>query len=70
MENTEKKNVFARLIEKGKQAGKLTTQEIDSAILDIDFDIEELDKFYEQVGDRVPAELYEELKTLEEKLSK
>ncbi len=49
MENTEKKNVFSRLIEKGKQTGKLTTQEIDSAILEIDFDIEELDKFYEQV---------------------
>ena len=49
MENTEKKSVFLKLIEKGKQTGKLTTQEIDSAILEIDFDIEELDKFYELV---------------------
>ena len=49
MENTEKKSVFMRLVEKGKQSGKLTTQEIDTAILDIDFDIEELDKFYEMV---------------------
>lgn len=47
MEVTDKKNVFNRLIEKGKQSGKLTTQEIDSAILEIDFDIEELDKLYE-----------------------
>ena len=47
MENTEKKNVFVRLIERGKVTGKLSTQEINSAILDVDFDIEELDKFYE-----------------------
>lgn len=47
MEVSDKKNVFNRLIEKGKQSGKLTTQEIDSAILEIDFDIEELDKLYE-----------------------
>ena len=47
MENTDKKNVFVRLIERGKATGKLSTQEINSAILDVDFDIEELDKFYE-----------------------
>ena len=47
MEGTEKKNVFTRLIEKGKVAGKLSTQEINNAILDVDFDIDELDKFYE-----------------------
>ena len=47
MENTDKKNVFVRLIERGKVTGKLSTQEINSAILDVDFDIEELDKFYE-----------------------
>ena len=47
METTEKKSVFTRLIEKGKAAGKLSTQEINNAILDVDFDIEELDKFYE-----------------------
>ncbi len=47
MENTDKKNVFVRLIERGKVTGKLSTQEINAAILDVDFDIEELDKFYE-----------------------
>ncbi len=47
METGDKKNVFNRLIEKGKAQGKLTTQEIDSAILEIEFDIEELDKLYE-----------------------
>ncbi len=47
MDANEKKNVLNRLIEKGKQAGRLTTQEIDTAILELDFDIEELDKLYE-----------------------
>ena len=47
METGDKKNVFTRLIEKGKAQGKLTTQEIDSAILEIEFDIDELDKLYE-----------------------
>ena len=49
METGDKKNVFTRLIEKGKAQGKLTTQEIDSAILEIEFDIEELDKLYESL---------------------
>ncbi len=49
MENSEKKNIFNKLIEKGKQSGKLTTHEIDSAILEIDFDIDELDRLYESI---------------------
>ena len=48
MEGTEKKNGLKLLIEKGKASGnKLTTQDIDTAILEMDFDIEELDKLYE-----------------------
>ncbi len=47
MEGTEKKTPFKALVEKGKAAGKLTTQEIDSAIIEMDLDIEELDKLYE-----------------------
>ncbi len=47
MDANEKKNIFSKLIEKGKQNGKLTTQEIDSVILEVDFDIDELDKLYE-----------------------
>ncbi|MBO5859169.1 MAG: RNA polymerase sigma factor RpoD [Clostridia bacterium] len=47
MEGTEKKTPFKALIEKGKAAGKLSTQEIDSAIIEMDLDIEELDKLYE-----------------------
>ena len=37
------------MIEKGKATGKLTTHEIDAVILEMDFDIEELDKLYETV---------------------
>ncbi|MBE6819497.1 MAG: RNA polymerase sigma factor RpoD [Ruminococcaceae bacterium] len=47
MEGTEKKTPFKTLVEKGKAAGKLTTQEIDSAIVEMDLDIEDLDKLYE-----------------------
>ena len=47
MEGTEKKTPFKALVEKGKAAGKLTTQEIDTAIIEMDLDIEELDKLYE-----------------------
>ena len=49
MEANEKKNNNLQvLIDKGKAAGgKLTTQDIDTAILEMEFDIEELDKLYE-----------------------
>ncbi|MBP9989335.1 MAG: RNA polymerase sigma factor RpoD, partial [Ruminococcus sp.] len=47
MSPADKKNVLKALVEKGKTAGKLTTQEIDQAIIEIDLDIEELDKLYD-----------------------
>ncbi|MBQ2847679.1 MAG: RNA polymerase sigma factor RpoD [Clostridia bacterium] len=47
MEGNEKKTPFKSLVEKGKAAGRLTTQEIDAAIVEMDLDIEELDKLYE-----------------------
>ena len=37
------------MLEKGKSTGKLTTQEIDAAIVEEDFDMEELDKLYETI---------------------
>lgn len=49
MENTEKKTSVSALLEKGKAAGKLTTQEIDAVILEMDFDMDELDKLYETI---------------------
>lgn len=49
MENTEKKSPVAVLLEKGKATGKLTTQEIDAAIVEMDFDMEELDKLYDTI---------------------
>ncbi len=50
MEEIEKRaNPIKTLIEKGKAVGKLTTHEIDAAILEMDFDIDELDKLYETI---------------------
>lgn len=49
MENIDKKNSIKALIEKGKTTGKLTTQEIDNAILELDIEMEELDKLYELI---------------------
>jgi len=46
MEGVDKKQTVKNLIEKGKQAGRLTTQEIDIAIMESDIDLEELDKLY------------------------
>lgn len=47
MEGHEKKTAINHLIERGKATGKLSTQYIDSLILELDFDIDELDKLYD-----------------------
>ena len=44
-----KQAALKALLERGKAAGKLTTQEIDQMIVELDFDIEELDKLYETI---------------------
>ncbi|MDD6276322.1 MAG: RNA polymerase sigma factor RpoD [Clostridia bacterium] len=44
-----KQAALKALLEKGKTTGKLTTQEIDQLIVELDLDIEELDKFYETI---------------------
>ncbi len=49
MEPRDKKSAIALLLEKGKAEGKLTTQSIDALIVDYDFELEELDKLYEQI---------------------
>ena len=49
MEPIEKRPQIKALIEKGKISGKLTTNEIDSVILETEFDIDELDKLYETI---------------------
>ena len=49
MEGTEKRSSIKTLLEKGKATGKLTAQEIDAAIVEMDFDIDELDKFYDTI---------------------
>ena len=48
MEVAERKSPFDALIEKGKASGRLTTQDIDSAIINLeDIDPAELDKLYD-----------------------
>ncbi len=47
MEGNEKKSPFKVLVEKGKATGKLTTQDIDAVIMEMDLEVEELDKLYE-----------------------
>ena len=44
MEGTEKKTPFKALVEKGKATGKLTTQDIDAAMIEMNLAVEELDK--------------------------
>ena len=49
METIDKKGAIRALIEKGKAVGKLTTQEIDNAIVELDIEMDELDKLYELI---------------------
>ncbi len=49
METIDKKSALKALVEKGKAVGKLTTQEIDNAIVELDIEMEELDKLYELI---------------------
>jgi RNA polymerase primary sigma factor len=45
----EKKNPITELIEKGKISGKVTTQEIDTAMVESDLEMEDLEKVYESL---------------------
>ena len=49
MDGIEKRPAVKARIEKGNAAGKLTTQEIAPVIVDMDLDIEDLDKLYESI---------------------
>ena len=48
-EAEKKENAFKKIIEKGKQAGHLTAQEIDNLIVELDLDVDELEKLNEQI---------------------
>lgn len=43
----DKKNIMDNLLEQGKASGKLTTKEINDALEKIDYDVEQIDQFYE-----------------------
>jgi len=47
--SSEKKNPITELIEKGKLSGKVTTQEIDTAMVESDLEMEDLEKVYESL---------------------
>ncbi len=47
MAEEKKSNVITSLVEKGKAQGRLSTNDIDAAIVEIDMDMDELDKLYE-----------------------
>ena len=64
MDGIEKRPAVKALIEKGKAAGKLTTQEIDTVIVDMDLDIEDLDKLYETIETQ-NIEIIDDLSTLD-----
>ena len=49
MEIAERKTAIKVLLDKGKANGRLTTNEIDMAIIEMDLDIEELDKLYDTI---------------------
>ncbi|MEG1304608.1 MAG: sigma-70 factor domain-containing protein, partial [Oscillospiraceae bacterium] len=43
----DKKMLIKDLIEQGKRKGKLTTQEINDVLEELDFDVEQVDKLYD-----------------------
>ncbi len=43
----DKKNIMENLVEQGKAKGQLTTKEINDALEKLDFDVEQIDTFYE-----------------------
>ena len=49
MQEDKKAIAFRNLVEKGKKAGHLTAQEIDNLIVELDLDVDELEKLNEQI---------------------
>ena len=45
--NSEKKAILDNLLEQGKSSGKLTTKEITDALEKLDYDVEQMDSFYD-----------------------
>lgn len=49
MEGQDKKTIINNLIERGKATGKISAQDIDSIMIELEFEVEELDKLYELI---------------------
>lgn len=56
MDNIEKKPAIKKLLEKGKANGKLTAQDIDTVFVEMDYDVEELEKFYDKIYEIIEGE--------------
>ena len=74
MNTTDKKGTLRRLVEKGKEKGSLSNQEILDALIEINFSPEQIEKLYDKleengiqiVEDSVADESFEELSSGEE----
>ncbi len=63
MDSWEKNPVIKALLEKGKVSGKLATQDIDNAVLDMeDFDVDNLEKLYKLIEEQ-NIEIVDEINT-------
>ncbi|HOO25433.1 MAG TPA: RNA polymerase sigma factor RpoD [Clostridiales bacterium] len=49
MEEMRKNSAVKTLLEKGKASGKLSTQELDAVLVELDYDVDEIDKLYDIV---------------------
>ena len=49
MERSDKNSMLKALIDKGSAAGKLTTTEIDTVVIEADIDMEEMEKIYSKL---------------------
>ena len=75
--NESKKTVMDNLMEKGKTTGKLTAKEITDAFEKVDYDVEQMDAFYDNcteynieiIDDIIPEDPMDLLTTSEEELS-
>ena len=75
--NESKKTVMENLMEKGKTTGKLTAKEITDAFEKVDYDVEQMDAFYDNcteynieiIDDIIPEDPMDLLTTSEEELS-
>ena len=58
----EKKTLIRDLVEQGKAKGKLTTKELNDALEELDFDVDQMDKLYDTLSAKEKAALEADMK--------